>query len=389
MKNLNKDLLFKKDLQDKYNQLKYAFININYILNYENIVNDKQQEKLFQNKIKFFKNAEYIIWEFELKWLIEYVTKSKINWENDYLEQSFNNILKIFDRINLEIAKTNNINIYASYSENHWILESKKIDNNSKNTSKKIKEEITKNNFDWENLRLLLKAEHNINNDNFEEILDNIKKYDKRTLKDIYKKILIIKKQMKIEDNELKDTLEDLLIVLQENIEISEETKEREEENLRKIEEESQLQKEKTTLKQLFSQEFSNINELIINMEEINNNIKNNWELNVSNSREEFISELTTIFERIKIWIKKCYSLSWVAKDIDYMLVIYNKQINEQNNKINNTQYLNAINKWYLLWDIYELILSIEEKYDINFDKSNFQKLENKIQEYNLKSELK
>jgi hypothetical protein len=119
---------------------------------------------------------------------------------------------------------------------------------------------------------------------------------------------------------------------------------------------------------------------LIIDIERQINEVKWNKNIDINNSKNEFISTLSLIFNNINLWIAKYSSLSWTVNEINSMLLIYNKQTEDQ--------YINAMRNGYLLWDIYELIFNIEKVYGIKFDKSKSGELENKLQEYKLKSEL-
>jgi len=366
------------NLKSKFNDLETSILQIKNILECWPIGDYANNKILYDNKIKFFEIAESIVWESRLKWFIEKITDCKIGNNINYSEQPYSIIIKIFDMIKLDILNLTNIDIEISSNKNNSVWENKDMDNNSEKTSEIIKEEIIKNEFGWENLRLILRVNHNINVDNFDDVLDDIKENSTRVLKDMYSKILFAKSQMIIKDIDLKDALEDVIIVLKKNIETEDETEDEEKENLKREEKKNQLKKE--SLRTWFHAAFPSIEQLIIDIERQINEVKWNKNIDINNSKNDFISTINLIFNNISLWIAKYSSLSWTVNEINSMLLIYNKQTKDQ--------YINAMRNGYLLWDIYELIFNIEKIYGIKFDNSKSGVLENKLQEYKLKSEL-
>lgn len=371
-------------------ELEKDFDLITKLIREDNNLSDSSTDEIKKVKIRFFKNARKIIGVKGLEKMIadfNDISPRDITWE--YM--SYSTVYKVFESIfDVEINETkleskfdNEDTIYEEQRNDLKAEESApKMEKNNKKTEKKLIKEIENTDFDWEDLKTLLKIKYPINKYNFDDILKDIKKYGPKTLKNKYEQVLYIKNNMIIRELELKQAFDDLLFVIKENMETKEEKQEREKELKNKTKKEKELEKNKAILEKKFSDKLGDINTLIIDTEDEMNKIKklDDKDVDINEFLENFTLKINSIFNKIKMWISKYNLLSWTIKDIDLLLNTYNRK--------ENKDFLHAIKNWYLLWDIYELILNIEEKNKIVFDKTDFNELDKRFNEYKLKASL-
>lgn len=376
-------------------ELEKDFDLITKLIREDNNLSDSSTNEIKKVKIRFFKNARKIIGVKGLEKMIadfNDISPRDITWE--YM--SYSTVYKVFESIfDVEIDETeidetelestfdNEGAIYEEQKNNSKTEESApKMEKNNKKTENKLIEEIGKTDFDWEDLKTLLKIKYPINKYNFDDILKDIKKYGPKTLKNKYEQVLYIKNNMKIKELELKQAFDDLLFVIKENMWTKEEKQERKNEMKNEIKKEKELEKQKKILQKEFSNKLWDINTLIIDTENEIKKIKklDKKDVDINKFLENFTWKINSIFNKIKMWISKHNLLSWTIKDIDLLLNTYNRK--------ENKDFLHAIKNWYLLWDIYELILNIEEKNKIVFEKTDFNELDKKFNEYKLKASL-
>ncbi len=351
------------------------------------IWDQKWAQYFWDKKEEIFLMAERIISKSKIKEIIEKMNDVRIQGQVVYREQQYGAIIKIFEFIHsnilenneqinhLDVFKNNNTKFSISKTLNN---ESDNVLNNNTQNQNIIKDTLNDNlSITLEDISKILWLSYTINDDNFDNIFVHIDEIKKQKLALINNKLKFINEKFLV-DGEVKEKLNDIMEYIEERLKEIEENilvQKTEWQKWKLIEqEEKKLKKEK--IKNVLDTQLSTFEDIVF---QTNTEIQNmNWE-----KKDEIIDIKNKILDNISLIIKNITeSFNW---DPSYSVII--NKISELKKIYDNMdlkRFQSSIEKWYLLWDIYESLLNIQDKYQIELNINNYQNLNIGIKKYKL-----
>ena len=351
------------------------------------IWDQKWAQYFWDKKEEIFLMAERIISKSKIKEIIEKMNDVRIQGQVVYREQQYGAIIKIFEFIHsnilenneqinhLDVFKNNNTKFSISKTLNN---ESDNVLNNNTQNQNIIKDTLNDNlSITLEDISKILWLSYTINDDNFDNIFVHIDEIKKQKLALINNKLKFINEKFLV-DGEVKEKLNDIMEYIEERLKEIEENilvQKTEWQKWKLIEqEEKKLKKEK--IKNVLDTQLSTFEDIVF---QTNTEIQNmNWE-----KKDDIMGIKNKILDNISLIIKNITeSFNW---DPSYSVII--NKISELKKIYDNMdlkRFQSSIEKWYLLWDIYESLLNIQDKYQIELNINNYQNLNIGIKKYKL-----